>query len=92
MGYTLVYTDDAREDIENLKKSGDRAALRKLAQMLEELIDHPFTGTGQPEQLKYDLSGFWSRRITNKHRLVYQVEEKTITVYLLSAYGHYSDR
>lgn len=92
MGYTLVYTDDALEDIENLKKSGDRAALRKLAQLLEELIDHPFTGTGQPEQLKYDLSGFWSRRITKKHRLVYQVEEKTITVYLLSAYGHYSGR
>ena len=43
MSYALVYTDVAREDIEKLKKSGDMVAIRKLAIMLEELIDHPFT-------------------------------------------------
>ena len=48
MGYALVYTDVAREDIEKLKKSGDMVAIRKLARMLEELIDHPFTGSGKP--------------------------------------------
>ena len=92
MAYTLVYTDEVRKDTEELKKSGDKASLRKLAKMLEELTEHPYTGTGQPEQLKYDFSGCWSRRINRKHRLVYQVEEQTVTVILLSAYGHYDDR
>ncbi len=92
MAYTLVYTDDAQEDIEKLKKSGDLTALKKLARIFEELLEHPFTGIGQPEQLKYDFSGCWSRRITKKHRLIYKVEEQTVTVYLLSVYGHYSDR
>ena len=92
MGYTLVYTDVAREDIERLKKSGDMVAIRKLARMLEELIDHPFTGSGKPEHLRYDFSGCWSRRISMKHRLVYQVDDKTVTVNLLSVYGHYDDR
>jgi toxin YoeB len=92
MGYTLVYTDVAREDIEKLKKSGDIVVLRKLARMLEELIDHPFSGSGKPEQLRYDFSGCWSRRISRKHRLVYRVDDKTVTVHLLSVYGHYDDR
>ncbi|MFZ4802960.1 MAG: Txe/YoeB family addiction module toxin [Chlorobium sp.] len=92
MGYALVYTDVAREDIEKLKKSGDMVAIRKLARMLEELIDHPFTGSGKPEQLRYNFSGCWSRRISRKHRLVYKVDDKTVTVHLLSVYGHYDDR
>ncbi|MEI7825869.1 MAG: Txe/YoeB family addiction module toxin [Chlorobiaceae bacterium] len=66
MGYTLIYTDNALEDIDWLKKSGDKACLKKLAKLLEELIEHPFTGTGQPEQLKFDFSGCWSRRIEQK--------------------------
>ncbi|ACF43699.1 Txe/YoeB family addiction module toxin [Pelodictyon phaeoclathratiforme] len=92
MGYALVYTDVAHEDIEKLKKSGDMVAIRKLARMLEELIDHPFTGSGKPEQLRYNFSGCWSRRISRKHRLVYTVDDKTVTVHLLSVYGHYDDR
>ena len=91
MGYTLIYTDNALEDIDWLKKSGDKACLKKLAKLLEELIEHPFTGTGQPEQLKFDFSGCWSRRINKKHRLIYQVEEKRVTVTLLSVYGHLGD-
>ena len=57
MGYTLVYTDVAREDIEKLKKSGDMVAIRKLARMLEELIDHPLTGSGKPRTTQIQF--FW---------------------------------
>ena len=62
MSYSLQITNDAIEDIEYLKKAGDKAILKKLATLLEELTDHPYTGTGQPEELKYNFSGCWSRR------------------------------
>jgi toxin YoeB len=54
---------------------------------LEELTEHPFTGTGKPEPLKPDLAGMWSRRINREHRLIYEVEENT--VFVLSAKEHY---
>lgn len=92
MSYTLQLTDDAIEDIEYLKKAGDKAILKKLAVLLEELTDHPYTGTGQPEELKYNFSGYWSRRINNKHRLVYLIEEKRKMVIILYSRGHYKDK
>ncbi|MDR3339077.1 MAG: Txe/YoeB family addiction module toxin, partial [Candidatus Symbiothrix sp.] len=60
--------------------------------LLEELTEHPYTGTGKPEPLGYDLKGKWSRRITQKHRLIYQVHDKSITVDVLSAFGHYDEK
>ena len=48
-----------------------------------------FTGTGNPEELKYELSGFWSRRINKKDRLIYEVQEEVVTVFVVSAFGHY---
>ena len=91
MSYTLHFTDDAIEDIEYLKRAGDKAALKKLATLLKELTDHPFIGTGQPEELKYNFSGCWSRRINNKHRLVYLIEEQA-KVIILYCRGHYEDK
>jgi toxin YoeB len=90
--YTLSYTDDAEEDIRCLKQSGDKIVLRKLEALLLELIEHPRTGTGHPEKLKYDLLGRWSRRINHKHRLVYEIHEMTITVVVVNAYEHYGDK
>jgi len=93
MSYILKLTDDALEDIEILKKSGDKAALKKLAILLEELTEHPRKGTGQPEELKYDFAGCWSRRINSKHRLVYRIDETPPqAVVVLYAFGHYQDR
>lgn len=92
MSYTLQLTADAIQDIEKLKKAGDKATLRKLSVLLEELIEHPRTGTGQPEELKHHFSGCWSRRINAKHRLVYRIEEEKITVIILYASGHYKDK
>ncbi len=87
MAYHLDFTDKAKEDIAAHKKAGNKAILNKLFLLLEELIEHPMTGTGKPEQLRYSLSGLWSRRINKEHRLVYKVTETII--FILSVKGHY---
>ena len=92
MSYTLQLTADAIQDIEKLKKAGDKATLKKFSVLLGELTEHPRTGTGQPEELKHNFSGCWSRRINAKHRLVYRIEEEKITVIILYASGHYKDK
>ncbi len=87
MSYHLDFTDKANDDIATHKKAGNKAVLNKLLTLLEELEEHPFTGTGKPELLKHSLSGCWSRRINREHRLVYEVAEDII--FILSAKGHY---
>jgi toxin YoeB len=52
---------------------------------------HPETGIGKPEKLKFNLSGYWSRRINRKDRLVYKIEKEIITVTVISAIKHYND-
>lgn len=92
MSYVLEFTKTALEDIDKHKKSGDKATLKKIEKLLNELMEHPTTGTGQPEMLKYNLAGLYSRRINKKHRLVYSIEEATVTVHVLSAWSHYGDK
>ncbi|RKR83264.1 toxin YoeB [Mucilaginibacter gracilis] len=70
-------------------KAGDRATIKKIEKILIELTESPYTGIGKPEALKYELSGFWSRRINQKDRLIYKVEEDVVTVFVISAMGHY---
>lgn len=90
MNYDLVYSDDAIEDITLLKRS-EPIAFKKLTKLLCELIEHPKSGTGKPEQLRHNLSGKWSRRITDKHRLVYSINDESVNVLVVNAYGHYKD-
>lgn len=88
MSFALDFSVQAIKDIEFHKKSGDKSLLKKLSVLLEELTAHPSSGTGKPEQLKYDLTGYWSRRISREHRLIYKIiDEETVRVY--SACGHY---
>jgi len=87
MKYHLDFTGKAKEDISYHRKTGNKAALKKLFTLLEELEQHPFSGSAKPEPLKYELSGMWSRRINKEHRLVYEVEGNI--VFILSAKGHY---
>ncbi len=88
MIYRLRFSTNALKDIQRLRKSGDKKLLQKIAVLLEELREHPRTGTGQPEQLKHDLEGLYSRRINRKHRLVYDIKDEIVTVIVLSAYSH----
>lgn len=66
--------------------------LNEIDRIYKEFKSHPYSGIGKPEQLKYDLSGLWSRRINKKDRLVYEVVETVVTVYIVSAMGHYDDK
>jgi len=73
MGKFVVYlTQRALNDIAKHKRSGNKSAENKIKKMLSELKEHPYTGTGQPEQLKHNLQGFWSRRINQKDRMVFR--------------------
>ncbi len=92
MSYRLIFSKTALEDIEKHKKSGDKPTLRKIEKLLNELMKHPKTGTGQPEMLKHDLAGVYSRRINKKHRLVYSIKDQIVTVYVLSTWSHYGDK
>ncbi len=53
---------------------------RKIVKLIKEIDRSPFTGTGKPEPLKHDLSGYWSRRIDDEHRLVYKVTDSEIII------------
>lgn len=89
MGYTIEFLPKAKEDLKALKYSGNKPAYQKVIALIDELKEHPTTGTGQPEQLKYEFSGYWSRRIDKKNRLIYRIEEEIVTVVVVSASGHY---
>jgi toxin YoeB len=58
----------------------DKKIFTKIGNLIKEITRTPFTGTGKPEPLKGSLSGFWSRRITDKHRLVYKVEQDVLII------------
>lgn len=60
---------------------------RRLRKLLDECLRTPFEGTGKPEPLKHEFSGFWSRRISDEHRLIYAVDPDTITV--IACRSHY---
>ena len=92
MSYDIRILPQAQADIERHRKAGDASAIRKIQRLLGELADDPRGGTGRPKQLKGDLSGYYSRRITQKHRLVYAIEDEIVTVVVVSAYDHYGDR
>lgn len=87
MPYHLDFSDQANKDIIFHKKSGNKTLLKKLFELLEELTEHPTSGSGKPEQLKHNLAGYWSRRINQKHRLIYKILNDTVQIY--SAKGHY---
>ncbi|MDR3189290.1 MAG: Txe/YoeB family addiction module toxin [Prevotellaceae bacterium] len=91
MSYKIVIRPTAEKDIAKLKHS-EPQAYRKLVELLTELREHPETGTAHPKPLGSSMSGKWSRRITQKHRLVYRVGKEDMVVSVYSAYGHYDDK
>lgn len=91
MKYNLEVKATAVNDLAFLAKN-DPKAFKKAQLLIEELKEHPRTGTGKPEPLSGDRSGQWSRRITRKHRMIYEIHDTEVIVILLSAYGHYDDK
>jgi toxin YoeB len=86
MSRDVRFSTNALDDLEWWLKNDKRLAQRTL-DLIREAARTPFEGTGKPEPLKGDLSGFWSRRIDREHRVVYQASEETI--YVLQCRFHY---
>ncbi|SJN50527.1 Txe/YoeB family addiction module toxin [Sphingobacterium sp. JB170] len=89
--YTIIFSKKAQEDLKALKKS-EPQAYEKARLLIEELAEHPKTGRGKPQLKKYDLAGLYARKITDKHRLVYSIDDEVVTVDIVSAKGHYDDK
>lgn len=92
MIYQLILSDEAKDHLIEWRKSGQKKTLKKIADLFTELQEHTKTGTGQIEQLKGELSGKWSRRITKADRLIYTIEEDKVYVTVISLRGHYGDK
>ena len=90
--FKVIVSNKAKKHILEIQKSGDKASIKKLEIIISELSDHPETGTGKPERLKFEFAGLWSRRINRKDRLVYLIENEIVTVTIASAMGHYDDK
>lgn len=85
----VSYTPDAIKDRKFWKKSGNKTIIKKITALIEGIENTPFEGIGKPEQLKHELSGYWSRRINKEHRIVYQILENENKILILSLKGHY---
>ena len=72
----IVFSAQALKDRDYWIKTGNKAVMNKITALLKDMKEHPYTGIGKPEPLKYDLTGKWSRRITIEHWIVYAVQEK----------------
>jgi toxin YoeB len=92
MSYRIILQLDAEKDLDSHIKAGNKRHLRKIYTLFEELKEHPKTGTGKPKPLKYEQVGLWSRRIDDKHRMLYTIEDETVTVFVISLWGHYDDK
>lgn len=83
----IEFTLIAMQDLDYFKKSGNKTILKKIRALLESIQESPYVGIGKPEALKYEQSGNWSRRISQEHRLIYEVQSEFIIVHSLR--GHY---
>lgn len=82
----IVFTAKGWSDFIEWSKS-DRKIFDKISSLIEETSRSPFKGSGKPEPLRYQLKGYWSRRITEEHRLIYLVKENEIQI--ISCKYHY---
>jgi len=88
--FEIILKPKAQKDFSRIEKSGQKSLIKKLEKMVLELSEHPKTGSGKPEKLKFELSGLWSRRLNKKDRLIYEIiEEPDKHVVVISALGHY---
>lgn len=83
----IVHLPKAQEDLAFWIKTGNKQNLKKIAKLTEAILLNPEKEIGKPEALKFHLSGKWSRRITEEHRYVYQIENNILKVYSLK--DHY---
>ena len=83
---SLLFEEEAWAELGWLIQTDAKIAVRIYA-LLDSILKTPFAGIGKPEILKHNYRGYWSRRITDEHRIVYKVEEERIRIVQLK--GHY---
>ena len=84
----FLFTEDAWEDY-LYWQTQDKKTLKRINQLLQDIERNVYNGIGKPEPLRGDLSGFWSRRIDDEHRIVYRVTEDRVEI--IQCRGHYDD-
>ncbi|MES2652894.1 MAG: Txe/YoeB family addiction module toxin [Bacteroidota bacterium] len=87
----VIFAPKAVNDLIFWKKSGNKAIQSKIEQLIIAIQQNPFSGIGKPEALKHELTGSWSRRINQEHRIIYEIQEENTIVILeiQSLRGHY---
>jgi len=75
----LVFAEQAWEDYLYWQKT-DKKLVKRINDLIKEITRTPYTGTGKPEPLKHALSGFWSRRINDEHRIVYKIADGEVLI------------
>ena len=85
----IVFLEQAEKDREYWKKTDNKVIMKRITALLKDIAEHPYIGIGKPEPLKYELTGYWSRRINSEHRIIYSVDEEVVTVYVLAMRYHY---
>ncbi|MGN6532378.1 MAG: Txe/YoeB family addiction module toxin [Ginsengibacter sp.] len=90
--YIIQLSKRAIKDLQAIKKSGRKSDIERISKIFLELENHPRSGIGSPEPLKYFDGEIWSRRINKKDRIVYEIFEEEITITVIQSSGHYDDR
>jgi toxin YoeB len=85
----IVFTPRAQKEREYWLKSGNKTVQARISVLLNAILENPYLGIGKPEPLRENLSGFWSRRITLEHRLVYQIDSSKDLLIVISLRFHY---
>jgi toxin YoeB len=85
----IVWARHASEDYDFLGLETDAKVAERIKQLIASIQETPFTGMGKPEPLKYDFNGWWSRRITGEHRLLYRVEGDPPVLTIIQCRYHY---
>lgn len=86
----IVFASEARKDFEKWAER-DKKTYLKILSLIQDIDVHPYNGIGKPEPLKYELAGFWSRRINHTDRIVYQISSKN-EIIIISCKGHYGSK
>jgi toxin YoeB len=81
--------EDADEHLLYWKKSGNKTIQNKIQSLIIAIKENNYSGIGKPEPLKHNLSGLYSRRINQEHRLIYEIDEEKDLIVIHSLKGHY---
>ena len=93
MAYVVYLSEQAKTELATIKRSGDKKTIKKIANLLIELQEHPRTGTRQVEHLKHFVyEETWSRRINKQYRMIYEIHNLEIYVSVVSLRSHYGDK